>query len=291
MEFRVFELQPYADQWLTLLRANGEDSPQCDDDADGELPLMCCLLLPPGVAHSRPLPEHRLFEDEPPTSEELAEAMAHAGEWGAVYRRIAVVVQVYARDGIGMAQHLCRLDITSCSEAGAGRDWGMRLLAHVARCFRLQYLLLSPMHPFREQVQRALDKREIPHGILGYGSLRRALRDTTTEAHHYYAVTVEHAQQLHDEEQEWYDAVELRIEPSRFSPTTNTFAQPRVLHLDPRTLETAEYRRQNGRMRVHEGLDTSCNFLWELQGDGAIAIDGPCLAFAYETGESPSRLR
>ena len=122
--FAAFKLQRYANEWLTLLRANGGESARLlSQEQCGDAKLrMCCLLVPDRparVKRLRTLPESEAFEDERPSTWELEEAMDRAGRWGAIYRRIAIVVPVVVKNGIGMAQGMRRLDMTSQRMQGA----------------------------------------------------------------------------------------------------------------------------------------------------------------------------
>jgi len=284
LQFAAFKLKPHANEWLTLLRANGGESARLlSQEQCGDAKLrMCCLLVPDRparVKRLRTLPESEAFEDERPSTWELEEAMDRAGRWGAIYRRIAIVVPVVVKNGIGMAQGMRRLDMTSTEDAGRGL--GMLLLAHVAYHFGLQYLFLSPVGPFWRHVKDMLNEREVPYGNLGYGSLIKALREPTAGHRDEKGITVDHVQ-----DHQGFDVVHLFIEPGRFRKRKTYrlhqlhHASPRVLYLDPRRkLETAEYRRQNGQMRVDRGLDYY-DFLWNMAGDGVLAIDGKCLAIA-----------
>ena len=290
LTFEAFPLQPYAHEWLTLLKANGGESApllyQEEGRGDGDL-YMCCLLLPspdrpPGPLRTHLIPESYDLYDEVPSRKQLKETMRSAGRWGAIYRRIVIVVPVAVKEGIAMAQGIRRLDVTSYSDESATRGLGMELLAHVAFHFRLQYLFLSPIHPFHKHVQNTLDERAVPYGKLRHGSLFKALNETTRTEEHA-GIVVALVEQVY--KQKMYDVIQLRIEPSGFRNretyqlVENKYVERRALYLDPREIETSQSRRHDGAMRVHADLH-SYNFLWKMAGNGIFAIDGLCLAIA-----------
>ena len=287
--FPIHRTASSLDPWDTLINANGGPSADWIIDAPGNQHevFVCCLLVDSDLPRKK-----RLREEE--------ESAFSGAPWAQYYNRIAIIVPVAVQDGIAMAQGILRLSKT-CPSSEKGL--GLRLLARVADHFRIEYLFLSPVHPFADHVNRELYVAGVPYGRYGARSMGRLLLDASkADAAKPSWLKIKETTLFHTEKDRFQSsvAVLLTIAPQPCPKFYMAYSgklngqeklvvrsyissapppQTRVLLLNERFSIQPEGGDPD--YEPAPALPGAHDFLWDMAGNGLIVVHGPSLAAAF----------